>query len=235
MKKNLRGQSEQAIRTRLLQAIFEQRMPPGARLIEETLATTFNVSRTTIRQVIARLAQDGILVKLPSGATHVASPSRHEAQQLLVVRRMIEPEIVKILAANAANLSFEELTAHLADEDQARRTGDRGTLVRLTGEFHLHLARMTGNEVLFRLMTELQALVCLAILLYANGEDACPVNEHLLIVTAIKQQDGAAAAAHVLKHLDHIEKDLRLGDKPSAEIGAALTWLGQRETSSADF
>ena len=59
----IRGQSEQLIRRRLLQAIFEQRMPPGARLTEESLAETFDVSRTVIRQVIARLAQDGILVK----------------------------------------------------------------------------------------------------------------------------------------------------------------------------
>jgi DNA-binding Lrp family transcriptional regulator len=34
-------------------------------ITEEALAAAFNVSRTTIRQVIARLAQDGILVKLP--------------------------------------------------------------------------------------------------------------------------------------------------------------------------
>jgi DNA-binding GntR family transcriptional regulator len=233
MKKNQRGQSEQAIRTRLLQAIFEQRMPPGARLTEEALAATFNVSRTTIRQVIARLAQDGILVKLPSGATHVAAPSRREAQQLLVVRRMIEPEIVKILAANASNLSFTELSAHLSEEYRARRAGDRGTLVRLTGEFHLHLARLTGNETLIRLMTELQALVCLAILLYASGDDACPPHEHSEIAAAIKAQDGASAAAAMLNHLDHIGKDLRLDEKPVVQISEALTWLGQRESSSA--
>ncbi|WP_315831893.1 GntR family transcriptional regulator [Bradyrhizobium prioriisuperbiae] len=233
MKKSQRGQSEQVIRTRLLQAIFEQRMPPGARLTEEALAATFDVSRTTIRQVIARLAQDGILVKLSTGATHVAAPSRREAQQLLVVRRMIEPEIVKILAENAATLSFTELSAHLALEDRARRAGDRGTLVRLTGEFHLQLAQLTGNKVLIRLMTELQALVCLAILLYASGDDACPPDEHRKIVTAIKKKDGSSAAAMMLHHLDHIERDLRLDDKPTVEISEALTWLGQRQRTSA--
>lgn len=143
--------------------------PPGARLTEEALAETFDVSRTVIRQVIARLSQDGILIKLPSGATLVAAPSRREARQMLAVRRMIEPEIVKTLAVGAKHLSLVELLAHLAEEDNARRAGDRGALVRLTGEFHLHLARLTGNEILIRLMTELQALVCLAILLYASG------------------------------------------------------------------
>lgn len=233
MKKNQRGQSEQSIRTRLLQAIFEQRMPPGARLTEEALAATFDVSRTTIRLVIARLAQDGILVKFPTGATHVAAPSRHEAQQLLAVRRMIEPEIVKILATNASTLSLTTLTAHLKEEDRARRAGDRGTLVRLTGEFHLHLAQLTGNEILIRLMTELQTLVCLAILLYASGDDACPPDEHRKIVAAIKESDGTSAATLMLGHLNHIEKDLRLDDKPAVEISDALTWLKRKERSSA--
>jgi Bacterial regulatory proteins, gntR family len=44
---------------------FPLTTPGIARLTEEALAAAFNVSRTTIRQVIARLAQDGILVKLP--------------------------------------------------------------------------------------------------------------------------------------------------------------------------
>lgn len=226
----IRGQSEQQIRRRLLQSIFEQRMPPGARLTEEALAETFEVSRTIIRQVIARLAQDGILVKHPSGATHVASPSKAEAKQILAVRRMIEPEIVKTLARQTKSLSFISLRAHLQSEDKARHANDRGTLVRLTGEFHLTLAEMTGNAILVRLMTELQALVCLAILLYASGDDACPANEHEQIVSAIMAGRGKEAAEIMLHHLGHIEKDLKLDDehRPEIEIASALDWLSGR-------
>lgn len=233
LNKRQRGESEQGIRARLLQAIFEQRMPPGARLTEEALAQTFNVSRTVIRQVIARLAQDGILVKSQSGATHVASPTRQEAKQILMVRRMIEPEIAKTLAINASKLKFGELYQHLEAEDQARKVGDRGSLVRLTGEFHLHLARLTENDILVRLMTELQALICLAILLYANGDDACPADDHRRIVAAIAKHDSSEASTLMLKHLNHIEKDLRLHEeKPVARIAEALSWLGQETTTA---
>lgn len=224
--KKSRGQSEEQIRRKLLQAIFEQRMPPGARLTEEALAEAFDVSRTVIRQVIARLAQDGILVKRESGATHVAAPTRAEAHQILAVRRMIEPEIVKALAAESRNLSLVELIAHLAEEDNARLAGDRGTLVRLTGEFHLHLVQLTDNAILVRLMTELQALICLAILLYASGDDACPADEHRKIVDAIAKGDGKLAADLMLHHLKHIEQDLKLDDhRPDVLISETLTWL----------
>jgi DNA-binding GntR family transcriptional regulator len=226
----VRGGAEQSIRRRLLQAIFEQRMPPGARLTEEALAETFNVSRTVIRQVIARLAQDGILIKHPSGATHVASPSKIEAKQILTVRRMIEPEVVSSLASQANTFSYSDLMAHLESEDNARLANDRGTLVRLTGEFHLLLVQMTRNAILVRLMTELQALICLAILLYASGDDACPEDEHRQIVEAIKAGKGKVAAELMLHHLQHIEKDLKLEDdlRPDVEISAALHWMSGR-------
>lgn len=226
----IRGQSEQLIRGRILQAIFEQRMPPGARLTEDALAETFEVSRTIIRQVIARLAQDGILIKEASGATRVASPSRLEAKQILAVRRMIEPESVRTLAKRAGTLSFASIRAHLDAEDKARRAGDRGTLVRLTGEFHLLLMRLTDNAILVRLMTELQALVCLAILLYATGDDACPEDEHRLIVDAIRDGDGERAADLMLHHLGHIERDLKLDVelRPDVHMASALTWLSGR-------
>jgi DNA-binding GntR family transcriptional regulator len=230
----IRGQSEQVIRRRLLQAIFEQRMPPGARLTEESLAETFNVSRTVIRQVIARLAQDGILVKRPGGATHVAAPSKTEAKQILAVRKMIEPEVVRSLASRTSSLSFADLMVHLDNEDKARRANDRGTLVRLTGEFHLLLVLLTKNAILVRLMTELQALICLAVLLYPNGGDACPEDEHRRIIEAMKAGQGDLAAELMLHHLHHIEKDLNLedDDRPDVKISSALAWLSDHANGS---
>lgn len=43
---NKRGKTEREIQQKILQAIFELRMPPGARLTESVLAETFDVSRT---------------------------------------------------------------------------------------------------------------------------------------------------------------------------------------------
>lgn len=118
------------MRRHFLQAVFEQRVPPGARLTEEALAETFGVSRTVIRQVIARLVQDGILIKQATGATNVAAPTRSETKKMLTVRHMIEPEIVRSLATRSGSLSFDALKSHLDKEDQARAARDRATLSR---------------------------------------------------------------------------------------------------------
>jgi DNA-binding GntR family transcriptional regulator len=221
-----RGKSEPAIRKKILQAIFEQRLPPGEHLVESSLAETFQVSRTVIRQVIARLEQDGIVVARSYRGAFVASPTQEEVSQILAVRKMIEPEIVRILVNNAGQLPFSRLEEHLDAEDTARRLGERGTLVRLTGEFHLHLADMTGNKVLIRLMTELQALTCLAILLYASGNDACPIDEHRKIYQAIKKRKADEAIRLMLHHLQHVESDLDLSGSPrTGAYSRALEWM----------
>jgi DNA-binding GntR family transcriptional regulator len=221
-----RGRTEAEIRRRILQAIFEQRLPPGEPITEEQLAVTFDVSRTVVRQAVARLAQDGILVKSPNRGTSVASPSRKEARDILAVRRLVEPEIVRVLASAPHQFGLAQLRKHLAEENAARLAEQRGTLVRLTGEFHLLLAELSGNLVLRRLMTQLQTLTCLAILLYADRDDACPPDEHSRIVEAIAESDGATAAQEMLHHLMHVEKDMNL-DKaaPERSFIDAMGWL----------
>ena len=42
-------------------AIFEQRLPPGTKLTEDTLGSIFGVSRTLIRNALLRLAHDKIV------------------------------------------------------------------------------------------------------------------------------------------------------------------------------
>ncbi|WP_292302912.1 GntR family transcriptional regulator [Mesorhizobium sp.] len=220
------GKSEAEIRRRILQAIFEMRLPPGERLTEEQLAETFEVSRTVVRQAIARLAQDGILVKMPNIGTTVAAPTRKETRDILAVRKMVEPDIVRMLAAGTVSGGLERIDAHLAKEKAARNEGDRGTLVRLTGEFHLLLAEVAGNHVLTRLMTGLQTLTCLAILLYAEQDEACPPDEHRRIAESIAAGQGERGARQMLEHLQHVEVDLHLDrPDPASPISDTIAWL----------
>lgn len=222
----LHGKTEAEICRRIIHAIFEHRIPPGERLTEERLAETFDVSRTIVRQAMARLSQDGILVKMPNVGSAVASPSRKETRDILTVRRMVEPEIVKMLATTITESGLSQLRDHLAAENEARAREARGTFVRLAGEFHLKLAELTENHVLIQLMTRLQTLTCLAILLHAKEEEACPQGEHGRITDAIARRDGETAAREMIHHLKHVEADLNLdGEERSTSFTETMAWL----------
>ena len=223
-----RGFAEREVTRRLIQAIFEQRLPPGARITEEQLAEAFNVSRTVVRQSMNRLSEMGLFKKTPNQGCTIAAPTRQEARMMLEVRALIEPAIAQ-RATSSASRRTSNSCARISGRKRrrvSRRIGS--TLVRLTGEFHLLIAEMTGNPYLVRIMTELQVLTCLAILVHAESETGCPRDEHSVIVAAIAQRDGNLAAAEMTNHLRHIANELQLDRKgPERSLERAFRWLSE--------
>lgn len=221
------GYTESEITRRLIEAIFEQRLPPGERITESQLAEIFGVSRTVVRLSMSKLSEIGVFKKTPNLGYTIASPSRAEARMMLDVRKMIEPEVVRMVARSRSENDMARLLDHIRSENTARELGDRSTLVRLSGEFHLKLAEISGNIYLVHILTQLQVLTCLAILVHAESETGCPRDEHSSMVQAIADGDGDRAAAEMNHHLKHIAEELQLGvERPEPSLESAFRWLG---------
>lgn len=217
-----RPASIDAIYERVLQAIMEHRLPPGTKLVEEKLASVFSVSRTKIRQVLGRLAHEHLVSVYPKRGAFVASPTVDDARQVFDARRVIEPELVRRVAARATRADIERLHAHARDEVAARAHGDRRATIRLSGAFHQLIAEMAGNTPLARTMHELESLTCLVIILYdAPNLPSCPNHEHGAIVEAIEAGDGARAAKLMIEHLGHVEGALDLREETPQEVDLA--------------
>ena len=90
-----------AITEQVLIAIWEHRLPPGTKLVEERLAEVFGVSRTKVRQALGRLAHDSVLTIYPNRGTFVSSPTIEEARHVFNARRLIEPTLTQQLAQTA--------------------------------------------------------------------------------------------------------------------------------------
>jgi len=67
------------ISDKILGAIWEHRLPPGTKLVEEKLAAVFGVSRTKIRLALGKLSHDSILTVEPNRGTFVSSPTVEQA------------------------------------------------------------------------------------------------------------------------------------------------------------
>jgi len=203
--------SNDEIYARLQKAVLEHRLGPGTRLIEERLAEISGVSRTKIREVLGRLAHEGLVTLIPNRGAFIASPSVAQARDVFVTRRMVEPEMARMLCETATPAQIRALRRHVKQEEEARAKGDRPAIIRLSGEFHILIAQMAGNEILLRLMRELTSLTCLVITLYDKpNTPACPHHEHADLIDAIEAQDAVGATACMSAHLMHIEQTLNL-------------------------
>src|SRR5512137_687570 len=153
--------SEEGIYERLVAAIFEHRLPPGTKLGEENLAGIFGVSRARVRAVLPRLALEGLVTLEPNRGAFVTQPTVDQARDVFEARRLIEPGIATRLARQADRAAaVTRLRQHVAAERKARAAGDVRTIVRLSGEFHMLLAELSGNSLLAKSMRELASLTC---------------------------------------------------------------------------
>ena len=202
---------------RILTAILERRLLPGTQLIEERLAKIFEVSRTKVREAIGRLVHDCIATNIPNRGAFVSSPTVEQAREVFAARRLIEPALVRIVAANATPEQVALLRTHLERENTARLALDPRSIVSLSGEFHFLLADMAGNSFLSRTLRELETLSALVIILFgASDSYICP-GDHPALVDAIEAGDESRAARLMLHHLEHVERaiDLRT-EEPQA-------------------
>jgi DNA-binding GntR family transcriptional regulator len=207
------------IHERIVTAISERRLLPGTQLVEEKLAAVFGVSRTKIRQAIARLAHDGIVTVFHNRGAFVSSPTVAEAREVFEARRLIEPWLIRQLAASATAAQVAKLRAHVTLESAAREANDRRSIIRLSGDFHQIIADMVGNSLIARTMRELESLTCLVIILYDSPlVPACPYHEHSGLIDAIERHDPDEAARRMVEHLNHVEGALDLHQASAAEI-----------------
>jgi DNA-binding GntR family transcriptional regulator len=192
-------------------AIVEHRLLPGTKLVEERLAEIFKVSRARVREVLARLAHEQIVELYPQRGAYVAKPSIEQALDVFEARRLIEPDVLRLLIERLSPERTERLRQHQELEFDARRRNDQRAIVRLSGEFHMLLAELAGNSALTRTMRELSTLTCLIIVLYdAPTSSSCRADEHSQIIDAISHRDLTRAQTLMLEHLEHIEKSLKL-------------------------
>ena len=211
------GASVEEITEKILGAIWEHRLPPGTKLVEEKLASVFGVSRTKVRLALAKLSHDSILTVEPNRGTFVSSPTVEQARQVFNARRLVEACLVRELASSVGKEQLARLRKNIALESEARARNDRRAIIRLSGEFHTLIAEMAQNPYLTKYMRELCSLTCLVIALYdAPGVPACPHHEHNDIVDALEAREADRACALMVEHLTHVENALRL-ELPAGE------------------
>lgn len=221
-----RGKNEEGIYERLVSSIFEHRLPPGMKLGEEGLAAIFGVTRARIRAVLPRLAHEGLVTLEPNRGAFVTQPTVEQARDVFEARRLIEPGIASRLAKQPERAgAVARLRQHVAAERRARAADDARRIVRLSGEFHVLLAELSGNSLLAKSMRELASLTCLIIALYDKpAKPSCLGEEHGEIADAIAAGDARRASALMIEHLNHVEQelDLSMGIEPPLDLAAAL-------------
>lgn len=201
----------------LKQAILERALQPGTKLPEDKIGAHFAMSRTLVRAVLSRLAAEGLVEVRPKRTATVALPTLAEARDVFEVRRALEVEVVRLVIKRWQPSFGAELEGIVREEAAARERHEEHVWGRLAGEFHIRLAKLTGNALLERYMEELVTRCSLVLAVFGRAHDHHGGDsEHAEIIAALRSGDAAKATALMDHHMSIVESRAL----PDSEEGA---------------
>lgn len=214
-----------AVSAEIERIIVSGELEPGAPLpTEQELAQQFGVNRSTLREAIRQVEQEGLVERREGRRLFVALPGLtdfaprairslvlqqatfHELWQVAVVLEPLatrlaalaaRPEDIDLLAGNLARM---DALAGLASPSDA----DKASLIELDVEFHAMVARASGNRALM-LAREPVSLLYSTTLAKMQGHlppmHARNCAAHRKILEALRKRDGEGAEQWMRKHI----------------------------------
>lgn len=202
------------IALRLTQALHEHRVLPGMKLAEDEVGDTFGVGRTIVRQALRILAQDGLVTLERNRGAFVTRPSVREAREVFEARALLEPSTAHAAATRIGPEGVAALEAHIAAEHAALASGDTGQALRLSGQFHIEIARFANQATIEGFIKQLISRSSLIIALYWRRRSAlCESHAHHALLDAFRAQNADQASELMKGHLVDLLSQLDLRDQ----------------------
>jgi DNA-binding GntR family transcriptional regulator len=175
---------------------------PGERLGQVELAERFGISRTPVREALRRLAGESLVDFHSNRGFRVADLGLDAVLRRMEVRSIVEPGIARLAALRRTKEDLRRLEEAIAGEEGARNGVAAHDASR---DFHLALARASGNEELARVLNSLWLVEVGRRLLSRRTADPNwlhdDVTEHREILAAVSE-GRASDAEHLMA--DHI-------------------------------
>ena len=193
------------IASRLRAAILGGHFGPGERLREEVLARSMGVSRGPVREALARLEREGLVVIRHNRGAFVGQLSREDLDEVHTLRVVLERLAVQRAAQLGDPALFAEMQA-VVDEMAAR--ADRGITEQEAAEldvrFHDLIYRGSAHRRLQECWANLSPQVHIVLLsrnvAHEDFRDYL-VGSHQAILDALRERDEPKALAILDDHL----------------------------------
>ncbi|MCM0018656.1 MAG: FCD domain-containing protein [Tagaea sp.] len=208
-------------------AIRDGEVAPGRRLASERkLAEDLAAPRTAVRRALQRLSAEGLVERgIGRAGSRVRQTEEVQAattaraaspQDVLEARWAFEPGLVPLIIARATEDDFLAMERML---DRMEKAATQQEFRECGYGFHLELARATRNPLLvdmFEHIVEARARAGWGRLVSLNAtpeQRTAQIGRNRKVVDALRQRDGAAAAAALRDHLARMLDEIARGPR----------------------
>ena len=196
---------------RLREQIFSKKLAPGSWLDEQSLADTFGISRTPMREAIKVLASEGLVnIKMRRGA-YVTEIARNDLEQIFTILSLLEGEAAKQTALKASEEELNQLDYWHHRLEKAAADRDIEQFFEINGKFHELIQEIAGNRWMNGVIADLRKVLKLhrRDSLTSTGRLQNSLLEHREILKALLKHDQAGAEMAMRKHMERGLEALR--------------------------
>lgn len=190
--------------------IISGKFPVDVAIRQDALAAELGVSKIPLREALARLEQDGLLLSQANRGFFVRPLNADEVDEVYALRLKIEPEAVGMASKMATDADRKAARDALEALDLAATT-DKTQVGRLNRAFHMSLVRPSKRQVTIQIVERLNIIseryVGKHLEPAGRGDRAHHEHSTMLELWAAGKSDEVAAVMH--EHIASTLIDLR--------------------------
>jgi DNA-binding GntR family transcriptional regulator len=193
-----------AVSDMLRNAILEGRFAPGSRLVEANMARELQVSRGSVREGLAMLAREGLVVTLPRHGKFVQPLDAKTIDEIYSIRRVLEPFAASRVVERLNEESIRQLQDAFNSIVDAVKTGDVVIVAHEDIAFHERIFLLADHSRLAHIWTDIKGMLQIMFNVtnatHLSLGDA--VEQHHLILETILARDAKTVAGMIEGHID---------------------------------
>jgi DNA-binding GntR family transcriptional regulator len=187
----------------LREAIQTGQLKPDQRLVEEEISQQLGVSRVPVREAIAKLEQDGLVVRELGRGARVANPSESDVEEIYGLRLALELYALKIAFEKIRGKNIQTFQRLVDEMSKSVEEDDFPQLMEMDLAFHETICKVAGNQKL--LDTWRSQVSQLRMLLTLSGSKNYDVRNmvkgHEQILVSIRDHDLESAENMLETHI----------------------------------
>lgn len=199
--------AHEQIRRRILDNVW----PPGHRMLEQEVALALGMSRTPVREALARLHNDGLVEVMPRHGMRVLPVSPTDMREIYEILTALECMAAELLARRQPDAAaLAPLVQATADMDRALQADDLDAWAAADERFHAGLIELAGNRQLAATVAGYwdRAHRARMFSLRLRPKPVNSTREHQDLVERLLAGDAAGAAAVNRAHRERASREL---------------------------
>lgn len=196
----------------LLNDILHGKYKKGEYITEGSLSKELGVSRTPIREALLRLSQERLIKDSPNGS-EVIGISKQDVEDMLNVKRLLEPEIAGGLANNLTEEGVMKLEEIVEQQEFYSQKNDYEKVMILDTQFHTILYGESGSNVYSQILEQTHRKLLKVRLASLRNQKRInqSTHEHRELFDILRTHDEDAIKKQLQKHLENSRENILRG------------------------